>query len=174
MPPRHSQRRSAHTRTGTYYYSDSAESGRNTGSWRHETGELDAGLYDRQMAGISALISLASDVATVSRTGELRALREEEGRNQCRLRVLWTRLRQDPMMWNSLQLVLNTGLLAGFGFSFWIISTHLFSVDSVGKASALVSAAGLIVNFALVGLNTGMGKYLPNARNPDGLISSGL
>lgn len=174
MPASHSHRRSARTGAEVFYFRDSEGPGRRTGGWSYETTELDAGLYDRQMAGISALISLANDVATVTRTGELRALGDRGGRRQGRLSFLWTRLREDQMTWNSLYLVLNTGLLAGFGFSFWIITAHLFSVDDVGKASALVSAAGLIGSFALVGLNTGMGKYLPDSRNPDGLISSGL
>lgn len=136
--------------------------------------ELDAGLYERQMAGIAALLALANDVASVTRTGELRKISAEGEPEQGRFRVLWERLRQDQMMLNSLYLVLNTGLLAGFGFAFWIITAHLFSVPDVGKASALVSAAGLIGNCALLGLNNGIGRYLPESRNPDRLISSGI
>ena len=50
----------------------------------------------------------------------------------------------------------------------------MFSVSDVGKGSALISGAGLIGILALVGLNSGMGRYLPNARNRHALISSGI
>ena len=174
MPAHRSDRRSARTNAETFYYNDRQSALRRTGSWSSESRELDAGLYERQMAGISALIALANDVATISRTGELRKLSAEGAPEQGRLRALWTRLREDPMTLNSLYLVLNTGLLAGFGFAFWIITAHLFSVPDVGQASALVSAAGLIGNCALLGLNNGIGRYLPESRNPAGLISSGM
>jgi O-antigen/teichoic acid export membrane protein len=136
--------------------------------------ELDAGLYERQMAGIAALIALANDVSTASRSTEIPSGLAAGKGKQGRLAALWAQFRQDQMMRDSLYLVLNVGLLAGFGFSFWILTAHLFSVSDVGRASALISAIGLIGNFSLFGLNTGMGRYLPDSRNQDALISSGI
>jgi O-antigen/teichoic acid export membrane protein len=143
-------------------------SGRN---W--ETGELDTGLYERQMAGISALISLANDVAVATGSSETISSPAGGRRKQSRLSVI-SRLRQDEMTWNSLFLIMSTGLQSGSGFIFWIIAARLFSVSDVGKGSALISGAGLIGILSLVGLNSGMARYLPNARNRDALISSGL
>ena len=138
-----------------------------------ETGELDTGLYERQMAGIAALISLANDVAAATRSSETITSPVGGGRKQSRLSII-SRLRQDEMTWNSLFLVMSTGLQSGTGFLFWIITAHLFSVSDVGKGSALISGVSLIGSLALIGLNIGMGRYLPSARNRDALISSGL
>ena len=135
--------------------------------------ELDAGLYERQMSGITALISLANDVAAATRSWETIAPPADQERKQG-IRSIISRLRQDEMTWNSLFLVLSTGLQSGTGFIFWIITTHLFSVSDVGKGSALISGVSLIGNLSLLGLNIGMGRYLPSARNRDALISSGL
>lgn len=132
---------------------------------------IDSGLYDRQIAGISALISIANDVANASRSQEISPTGEI--RKQSRLSVL-SRLRQDEMTWNSLFLVLSTGLQSGTGFLFWIITARAFSVSDVGKGSALISGVSLIGGLALIGLNIGMGRYLPTAHNRDALISSGV
>jgi O-antigen/teichoic acid export membrane protein len=164
------------TRAEAWYFTDQDAAQRRTAAVAKiaQTGELDAGLYERQMAGINALVSLANDVAVVARTGEFVALPAAGRRPQDRLTALAKRLRQDPMALNSLYLVLNSGLQAVFGFGFWIVTAHLFSVPDVGKASALISATTLIGNFALFGLNNTMGRYLPTAANPSRLISSGL
>ncbi len=163
------------TRAEAWYFSDAGGVQRRAAAAKiTETGELDAGLYERQMAGINALVALANDVAVVARTGEFVALPAAGQRPQNRLTALAKRLRQDPMALNSLYLVLNSGLQAVFGFGFWIVTAHLFSVSDVGKASALISATTLIGNFALFGLNNTMGRYLPSSDNPNRLISSGL
>jgi O-antigen/teichoic acid export membrane protein len=165
-------RRPASTGAEFLYFRDGQWERHRTGVRAWETGELDVGLYERQTAGIAALIDLATEVAA-TRSRETIPSTGEGARKQTRLSVL-ARLRQDEMTLNSLYLVMSTGLQAGFGFVFWIMTAHLFSVSDVGKGSALISASSLIGNLSLVGLNVGMGKYLPNARNRDGLISSGL
>ena len=133
----------------------------------------DPGLYDRQTEGIRALISIANDVATATKSRELIVAPTGEIRKQSRLSVI-AKLRKDEMTWNSLFLIANTGLMAGSGFLFWIVTTHLFSTSDVGVGSALISAASLIALLALLGLNMGVSRFLPTARNRDALISSGL
>lgn len=166
-------------------YQDKGPRGRNSsirGSWGEQTdGEfqtVDAGLYARQMAGIAALVAIANEVAANSRSGEPSRPRASEsaraGPRRGRFGAVLTRLRQDHMMLNSLYLMLNSVLQAGFGFSFWIIAAHLFSASDVGTASALISATSLIGYLALLGLNNGMGKYLPTSRDRDALVSSAL
>src|SRR6478672_4725635 len=51
-----------------YYYGE--RTGLLPGVEHWKTGELDVGLYERQMAGIAALISLANDVAAATRFSE--------------------------------------------------------------------------------------------------------
>ena len=167
-------RRTAPTRAEALYFRESERTGRRANARIWDTTELDAGLYERQMAGIAALISLADQVAAATRHGEIVLPSAGSELHRGRLRALMARLREDQMTLNSLYLVLNTGLQAAFGFTFWILAAHLFSVGDVGKASALISASNLIGSIALIGLNSGMGRYLPNARNPHALVSSGL
>ncbi len=161
------------TRVESYSFGDVQRAGRRTGGRGWETGELDAGLCERQMAGIAALILLANDVAAATKSSETTSSPARWERKQSRLSVI-SRLRQDELTWNSLFLIMSTGLQSGTGFLFWIITAHLFSVSDVGKGSALISGVGLIGGLALVGLNIGMGRYLPSALNRDALISSGL
>ncbi len=74
------------------------------------------------------------------------------------------------MLRNSLFLTVNSGVSAGLGFAFWIITARLFSTESVGLASSLTSASNLIVFLGLVGMNTTF-VPLPMAKNRDRLIT---
>jgi O-antigen/teichoic acid export membrane protein len=134
---------------------------------------IDSGLYDRQVEGVRALISIANEVAAATTSREIIVSPTGEIRKQSRLSVI-AKLRKDEMTWNSLFLMVNTGLMASSGFLFWIVTTHLFSTPDVGKGSALISGASLIAQLALLGLNTGMSRFLPAARNRNALISSGV
>jgi O-antigen/teichoic acid export membrane protein len=161
------------TRAESYYFGEDRGAGTRARRPNWDTGELDAGSYERQMAGIRALTSLGYEVAAIPWSTEDIPSPVEGRPKQGRLSVI-SRLRQDEMTWNSLFLIMSTGLQSGTGFLFWIITARLFSVSDVGKGSALISGAGLIGILSLIGLNSGMGRYLPNARNRDALISSGL
>jgi O-antigen/teichoic acid export membrane protein len=134
---------------------------------------IDSGVYNTQTEGIRALISIANEVATATKSRELIVAPTGEIRKQSRLSVI-SKLRKDEMTWNSLFLMLNTGLMAGSGFLFWIVTTHLFSVPDVGKGSALITGASTIAQLALLGLNVGINRFLPTARNRNALISSAL
>jgi O-antigen/teichoic acid export membrane protein len=142
---------------------------------------IDSGLYDRQVDGIRALISIANEVTTATTSREVISSPTGEIRKQSRLSVI-SKLRKDEMTWNSLFLILNTGLMAGTGFLFWIVAAHLFYTPDdprkgagyIGEGGLLISAAGLIAGLALLGLNMGMSRFLPTARNRNALISSSL
>src|SRR4029079_19185891 len=49
----------------------------------------------------------------------------------------------------------------GTGFFFWIIVARFYSTEDVGIATALFSLSSLIASLSLLGLNTGLLKYLP-------------
>lgn len=80
----------------------------------------------------------------------------------------------DQMVRSSLYLILSSGIQAGLGLLFWIITTRLFSTADVGRASSLISATTLIAFLALLGLNNAFVRYLPTASEPNALITSGL
>lgn len=91
-----------------------------------------------------------------------------------RAAALWAFLRTDPMLRNSLYMILNMGIQAAFGFGFWIIAARYFSTSSIGQASSLIAASTLISFSGLLGLNTALVKYVPTARQPNRLITAGL
>ena len=86
---------------------------------------IDSAPYNRQTEGLRALLSVANDVATATASREIIVSPTGEIRKQSRLSVI-AKLRKDEMTWNSLFLIMNTGLMAGTGFLFWIVTTHLF------------------------------------------------
>ena len=81
-------------------------------------------------------------------------------------------LRADQLVRNSLLLILNSGIQAALGFTFWILMARLFSAGDVGKASSLISASGLVCFFALLGLNATLVRFLPTASDVSALITA--
>ncbi|MET0492643.1 MAG: glycosyltransferase [Actinoplanes sp.] len=66
----------------------------------------------------------------------------------------------DSLLRNSALLLLSTLVLAGGGFLFWRVVTHLLTAEEVGRAGALISASTLVVNLSLLGLNNSLIRYL--------------
>lgn len=72
-------------------------------------------------------------------------------------KALWA----DSQHRNALYLLSSNGIMAFFGFFFWIINTRLFTPEQIGLSTALLSSVSLIVGFSMVGANTGIIRYLP-------------
>ena len=70
-------------------------------------------------------------------------------------------LTNDSLYRNSIYLMLSTGVMAGFGFFFWIINARLYSAEQVGIGTTLISVITLISSFSLLGLGNSLIKYLP-------------
>jgi O-antigen/teichoic acid export membrane protein len=66
----------------------------------------------------------------------------------------------------------STLVMAFFGFFFWIINARLYTTVQVGYATAIFSAITLIANFSLLGLNTGLIKYLPTSDRKNDKINT--
>ena len=80
----------------------------------------------------------------------------------------------DSLYSNSIYLMLSTGIMAFFGFFFWIVNARLFTPEQVGIATTLISVAGLISALSVLGLNMGLVKYLPHSDNKNSKINSSL
>jgi O-antigen/teichoic acid export membrane protein len=128
---------------------------------------------ERQEAGIAALVSLAGVQASTICDPHILKLTGTYAMGE-RWRTRLTRLRADHLVRNSLFLVLSSGLQAGLGFLFWIITTRIFSATDVGIASSLISATTLIAYLALLGLNSGLVRFLPTAPDRNALITATL
>jgi len=59
--------------------------------------------------------------------------------------------------------MLSTGVMAVFGFFFWIINARLYSAEQVGIGATLISIITLISSFSLLGLGNSLIKYLPTS-----------
>jgi O-antigen/teichoic acid export membrane protein len=85
---------------------------------------------------------------------------------------LYKRIMQDSLYKNSIYLMLSAGIMAGFGFFFWIICARLFSAEDIGLATTIISVMGLIASFSILGLNTGLIRYLPKSENKNNKINT--
>ena len=72
-------------------------------------------------------------------------------------------LANDSLYKNSIYLILSTGVMAVFGFFFWIINARLYSAEQVGIGTTLISVITLISSFSLLGLGNSLIKYLPTS-----------
>jgi O-antigen/teichoic acid export membrane protein len=59
--------------------------------------------------------------------------------------------------------MLSTGVMAVFGFFFWIIDARLYSAEQVGIGTTLISIMILISSFSILGLGNGIIRYLPTS-----------
>jgi len=59
--------------------------------------------------------------------------------------------------------MLSTGVMAVFGFFFWMINARLYSAEQVGIGTTLISIMALISSFSLLGLGNSLIKYLPTS-----------
>lgn len=76
--------------------------------------------------------------------------------------VLWIKRRlRDPLIKNSLALLLNSGFNAMAGFLFWILVARLYPPAEVGLAAALIASLGLIYTWSNFGLSFGLVRFLP-------------
>lgn len=78
----------------------------------------------------------------------------------------------DSLYRNSIYLMLSTGVMSFFGFFFWIVNTKLFTSEQIGLSVTLLSSITLITGFSLVGMNTGIIRYLSKSENRNDQINT--
>lgn len=78
----------------------------------------------------------------------------------------------DSLYGNSIYLMLSTGIMASFGFFFWMVNTHLYSAQQIGIGTALISILTLISNFSLLGLGNSLIKFLPKSSKKNDNINT--
>ena len=81
-------------------------------------------------------------------------------------------LANDSLYKNSIYLMLSTGLMAVFGFLFWIINAHLYPAEQVGIRTTLISIMTLISKFSILGLGNGLIGYLPTSERKNEKINT--
>jgi len=78
----------------------------------------------------------------------------------------------DSLFRNSIYLMLSAGVMAVFGFFFWIINARLYSAEQVGIAATLISVMTLISSFSILGLGNGLIRYLPTSERKNKKINT--
>jgi O-antigen/teichoic acid export membrane protein len=87
---------------------------------------------------------------------------------------MWRSARQDELLVNSLFLMLSSASTAALGFVFWIVVARLYTAESVGLATSLLSATTVISMLSLLGFGSSFVRFLPKSVNRDREISTGL
>jgi O-antigen/teichoic acid export membrane protein len=80
----------------------------------------------------------------------------------------------DPLRRNSILLISSSALSNVFGFVLWILAARLYSVSDVGLAAAILSGVNLLANFAKLGLDFGVIRFLPEEMQKTHMINTCL
>lgn len=88
------------------------------------------------------------------------------------VKQIWRHFQTDSLFRNSIYLMASTGVVAVFGFAFWIFVARLFSTRNVGIATTLISAMSLLSSLSLLGFNSSLIRYLPKSQKRNEKINS--
>ena len=73
---------------------------------------------------------------------------------------------------NAGYLMFNSAINALLGFVFWILAARFYSSADVGIVSALIAAMGILSSLALLGLNIGLVRFLPDEADKRLMVNS--
>lgn len=88
------------------------------------------------------------------------------------LKDKYEKIMGDSLYKNSIYLMISSGVMAAFGFFFWLICARLFSAEDIGLATTIISVMGLIASISVLGLNSGLVRYLPNSKDKNNKINT--
>ena len=90
------------------------------------------------------------------------------------LKRIYTHFVSDSLYRNSIYLMLSTGVMAFFGFFFWIINARFYTPESIGVATSIISAASLTSVFCTLGFNNTYIRFLSTSAERNKLITTGV
>ena len=88
------------------------------------------------------------------------------------LKDKYEKIMGDSLYRNSIYLMISSGVMAVFGFFFWLICARLFPAEQIGLATTIISLMGLVASFSVLGLGTGLIRYLPNSKDKNKMINT--
>lgn len=83
-------------------------------------------------------------------------------------------MNRNPLLINSVLLMLSTGTVAFFGFLFWVIVAHKYHSDTIGLATSILSSGTLLGQLSLVGLDTVIIRFLPTTDDEEKFIDTAI
>lgn len=84
------------------------------------------------------------------------------------------KLHRDSLFRNSFYLILATGVMAGFGFFFWLISARMVTPDNIGIATTLISVMNIIAIFSLIGFDSTLIRFLANSDKKNAKLNTSI
>jgi O-antigen/teichoic acid export membrane protein len=88
------------------------------------------------------------------------------------MKSLYEKIMGDSLYKNSIYLMLSSAVMAALGFISWIICARLFNAHEIGLATTIISIMSLIGNFSLLGLGTGLVRFLPTSKEKNNKINT--
>lgn len=79
-----------------------------------------------------------------------------------------------PLYRNALYLMAGSAMTGVFGLVFWLVAAKVHDAETVGLASAAISAMLLLSMLGTLGLDYAIIRFLPNAANPGAMINTSL
>ena len=79
---------------------------------------------------------------------------------------------RESLIKNASLLLVSSAVMSGLGFIFWVIAARIFSKDDVGVASVLLAAASFITTVGLLGLDSGLMRFLNSSPQPKQQLES--
>lgn len=90
-------------------------------------------------------------------------------KRQSRLVQFLTTLIEGRFALSALFLILNQGIVSGFGFAFWILAARSYSSVEIGRATAELGVCLMLGTISTLGLPAALTRELPNSRAPGAL-----
>jgi O-antigen/teichoic acid export membrane protein len=80
------------------------------------------------------------------------------------------RILNDALYRGSFTLLVNTIIMAVFGFAFWTLAAHTYPASTIGVFSGLTSGVGLLATVAGLGLPVTIMRHVADSKNPRALF----
>jgi O-antigen/teichoic acid export membrane protein len=114
--------------------------------------------------------SVGHDTADVAPLAWVDLCSSEDSRRRrwWRLGPYIDRVRGDSLLRNALFMMANTGVSAGVGYVFWLLTAHLYSAPVVGLTAAVISAGTIIVLLSSAGVSGAFIQSLPEQSTKTG------
>lgn len=90
------------------------------------------------------------------------------------IKDIFNKIKNDSLYSNSIYLLLSSAVLMGLGFIFWIIVARLFTSDQIGTANTVYSLITTVSGLSLLGISSGLIRFLPTSRFPLEKINTSL
>lgn len=97
---------------------------------------------------------------------------KKEAKKESWIKTKYKAFMSDSLYRNSAYLMLATLIMSFFGFIFWIVAARLFPVEEIGLATTIISVMGIITSFSVLGLNTGIIRFLPKSERKNDKINT--